>query len=71
MSLPCLVEVVIYMIITTTMENILRQDELQMIIHLPITLRLFYQELEPQRSVKMKDAENQNQNGPSFNLEKG
>lgn len=53
------------------MENILRQDELQMIIHLPITLRLFYQELEPQRSVKMKDAENQNQNGPSFNLEKG
>lgn len=54
-----LVKVVIYMVIKTTMENILWQDEIQMIIHPPITLWHFYQKLEPQKSVIMKDAENQ------------
>lgn len=41
------------------MENILRQDEIQMTIHSPITLWHFYQELEPQKPVKMKASENQ------------
>lgn len=58
MALPFLVEVVIYMITATT-ENILREDERLMIIHLLITLWHFYHELEPQRSVKMEDAESQ------------
>lgn len=55
MTLPFLVKVVIYMI--TTMENILWQDEIQMIIYPPITVWHFYQDLEPQWSVKTKDAE--------------
>lgn len=59
MSLLLSGEVVIYVIITTTIENILWEDEIQMIIHPSITLWHFYQELERQRSVKMKDTEAQ------------
>lgn len=58
MVLPFLVEVVIYMIITT-MENILWEDESRMIIDPLITLWHFCWELKPQMSVKMEDVENQ------------
>lgn len=43
------IEVLIYIIITT-MENVLQQDEILMIMYLPIILWHFYQELKPQRS---------------------